>query len=105
MLVVTAFLFCAPLLPASEEVDPLNVLVEEMRRLTFAGDHASVGHLVPAVLEELTKAHPRAGIAWNRVGVYFQTQGDSPRQSEHTNAASGGARRKAARLEGRNCCS
>lgn len=76
MLLVAAFVACVPLMLASEEADRLTVLVEEMRRLTFAGDHASVGGLVPVVREELAKPHPNADIAWNQVALYFQAQGD-----------------------------
>lgn len=76
MLFIAALVVWIPLLLASEDADPLTVLVDEMRRLTFAGDHASVGRLVPSVLAELSKPHPKADIAWNQLGVFFQTQGD-----------------------------
>jgi hypothetical protein len=76
MLFVAAFVVWVPLLLSSEEGDRLIVLVDEMRRLSFAGDHASVSRLMPVVLEELAKPHPNADIAWNQVAVYFQTQGD-----------------------------
>lgn len=76
MLLAAAFAAWIPLLLVSEEADRLTVLVEEMRRLTFAGHHAAVGRLVPAVHAELAKPHPNAHLAWNQVAVYFQTQGD-----------------------------
>lgn len=76
MLLAAASVVWVHLVLASAEADRLVGLVEEMRRLTFAGDHASVGRLLPAVLEELAKPHPNADIAWNQVAVYFQTQGD-----------------------------
>ena len=41
MLLAAAFVFWVPLLLSSEDVR-LTVVVEEMRRLTFAGDQASV---------------------------------------------------------------
>ncbi len=65
-----------PFLLKSAQPDHLLALLEEMQRLTIAGDQASVGRLVPAVIENLAKPHGKAAIAWNQVGVYFQTQGN-----------------------------
>ena len=76
MFLIAAFVAWVPLLLVSEEADRLNVLVEELQRLTFADNHAAVGRLVPAVREELAKPHSKADIGWNQVGVYLQTQGD-----------------------------
>lgn len=74
MLYAIVLLF--PLLLDAAQPDRLTDLVEEMRQLTFAGDHGAVGRLLPVVLEELAKPHPKAPIAWNQIGVYFHTQGD-----------------------------
>lgn len=65
-----------PLVLAAAPPDRLADLVERMQQFTLAGDHAAVGRLTPEVMEELTKPHPRAALAWNQVGIYFQVQGD-----------------------------
>ena len=70
-----AAFFLIPFLLGSAPPDRLTTLLDEMERLTLAGDQAAVGRLVPAVLEDLAKPHMMATIAWNQVGVYFQTQG------------------------------
>lgn len=76
MLFTAAVVLLLPLSLADAQPDRLTDLVERMRLLTLAGDHAAVGRLTPEVIEELAKPHPRAGLAWNQVGIYFQTQGE-----------------------------
>jgi len=65
-----------PLLLASAQPDRLTDLVEEMRQFTFAGDQPAVGRLIPLLLDQLAKPHPKAAEAWNQAGVYFHTRGD-----------------------------
>ena len=65
-----------PLLLKAAEPDRLTSLVEEMRQLTYAGNHQAAGRLVPVLLGELAKPHPQAASGWNQIGVYLHTLGD-----------------------------
>lgn len=72
-----------PFLLFSAPADRISDLVEEMRTLTFAGDQAAVGRLVPALVDELEKPGKEwsdgiAPMAWNQLGVYYQAQGNYP---------------------------
>ena len=73
---IVVLVLSLPFLLAAAPPDRLADLIEQMRQFTLAGDHAAVGRLTPEVIEELTKPHPRATLAWNQVGIYFQVQGD-----------------------------
>ena len=73
---IVVLVLLLPFFLAAAPPDRLADLVERMRQFTLAGDHAAVGRLTPEVMEELTKPHPRAALAWNQVGIYFQVQGD-----------------------------
>lgn len=73
---IAVLVLLLPLVLAAAPPDRLADLIEQMRQFTLAGDHAAVGRLTPEVMEELTKPHPRAALAWNQVGIYFQVQGD-----------------------------
>jgi len=69
-------LLLTPLLLCAEFPDRVSDLVESMRKLTFAGDQAAVGRLVPILIGELAKPHPKAALAWNQIGAYEVTQGN-----------------------------
>ena len=73
---IVVLVLLLPLVLAAAPPDRLADLIEQMRQFTLVGDHAAVGRLTPEVIEELTKPHPKAGLAWNQVGIYFQTQGE-----------------------------
>lgn len=65
------------LLCADASQDRVTELVEDMRRLTFAGDQRAAGRLVPPLVEALAKPHPQAGLAWNQIGFYHAVQGNA----------------------------
>ena len=73
---IAVLVLLLPLVLAAAPPDRLADLIEQMRQFTLVGDHAAVGRLTPEVIEELTKPHPKAALAWNQVGIYFQVQGD-----------------------------
>jgi tetratricopeptide (TPR) repeat protein len=69
-------LFVTPLLLCADDTDGVTKLVETMRQLTFAGDQAAVGRLVPTLIHELAMPHPQGALAWNQIGVYHAVQGN-----------------------------
>jgi hypothetical protein len=68
VLLVSLLLSAAP--------ERVSGLLETMRLSSDAGDRASAGRIIPILMGELAKPHPKAGLAWNRIAVFEAMQGN-----------------------------